>query len=360
MRVTVIVGVVFALCLGGCASAGLPDVSDLARDPPLPYSVLVTGGAFIEPGPSAGARIPLDRTFRPVNDLSEAFSLESVVGALNTAAAFTSVEVDDAMAIDRAHRARGTQANPAAEPDVQAYLAAAREAGHDYLLVFERVEDGRVEYREVNKQWPITLVAWVLIGLGALIPDHTYESHASLQAAMRDVRTGATVAGFRVSGGTIDLPLIQRTDFLGFVLSIVVPPFWVGDDDEDVEEVVRELAPGQMLASMVRQLKSPETLRRLERASPGVLRLEQAPDGWLVTVDAEDSLSLVRVRVDGRPIRSEEFDAFERDLLGSVVRRGDHFFYSTVYHAPPTGSRVQLLIQTVTGRVGSVTVGVAR
>jgi len=360
MRGRLIAGLAFALGLGSCTSVGLPDLSDLARDPPLPYSVLVTGGAFIDPGPTPGAPVLLSRTFRPTEPLAEAFTLADAVSVLETAAAFARLEVDQSSSADRARRARGTQVGLAADPDTRAYLDAAREAGHDYLLVIERVEDGRVEYREVNRQWPITLVAWLMIGLGALIPDHTYESHATLNAALRDVRTGATVAGFQVSGGALELSLVERADILGIALSLIVPPFWVWDDDADVEQAVRDGATGQMLAGMVRQLKSVNTRRRLERSSPGVLSLAWAEDGVRVTASLEASLSIVRCRVDGAVSRGPAFEAFERDLMASVEQRGERFHYSATLSAPEGIGRVQLLVQTVTGRVASTTMVVAQ
>ena len=335
-----IAGLAFALGLGSCTSVGLPDLSDLARDPPLPYSVLVTGGAFIDPGPAPGAPVLLSRTFRPTEPLAEAFTLADAVSVLETAAAFARLEVDQSSSADRARRARGTQVGLAADPDTRAYLDAAREAGHDYLLVIERVEDGRVEYREVNRQWPITLVAWLMIGLGALIPDHTYESHATLNAALRDVRTGATVAGFQVSGGALELSLVERADILGIALSLIVPPFWVWDDDADVEQAVRDGATGQMLA--------------------GVLSLAWAEDGVRVTASLEASLSIVRCRVDGAVSRGPAFEAFERDLMASVEQRGERFHYSATLSAPEGIGRVQLLVQTVTGRVASTTMVVAQ
>jgi len=340
MRGRLIAGLAFALGLGSCTSVGLPDLSDLARDPPLPYSVLVTGGAFIDPGPAPGAPVLLSRTFRPTEPLAEAFTLADAVSVLETAAAFARLEVDQSSSADRARRARGTQVGLAADPDTRAYLDAAREAGHDYLLVIERVEDGRVEYREVNRQWPITLVAWLMIGLGALIPDHTYESHATLNAALRDVRTGATVAGFQVSGGALELSLVERADILGIALSLIVPPFWVWDDDADVEQAVRDGATGQMLA--------------------GVLSLAWAEDGVRVTASLEASLSIVRCRVDGAVSRGPAFEAFERDLMASVEQRGERFHYSATLSAPEGIGRVQLLVQTVTGRVASTTMVVAQ
>jgi len=49
-RVAVPIALALVSILGACQTAGL-GLADLAKEPPLSYSVFVTGGAFITPGP---------------------------------------------------------------------------------------------------------------------------------------------------------------------------------------------------------------------------------------------------------------------------------------------------------------------
>jgi hypothetical protein len=320
--------------------------------------VLVTGGAFVEPGPDPDDEAPLRRTYRPTPDLYEAFPLELVLEALSAARVFSRAEPDAAAPPRRARIAGHDQALLASSAELRELLAQARDAGHDFLLVLERVEDGRVEYRGINGQWPITLAAWLLIGLGALIPDHTYESHASLQATLRDVESGGSVMQLRSSGGVLDLPLLQRSDFLGFLTSLIVPPFWVGDDDEKVEAIVREIVTGQLAASMARQLKSTATRTSLQGLLAATPALVAEARGWRIAVQAQESLSLVRLRADDAPVVGPEFDAFERELLasGRPHEGGLGLRYEALYARPPAARRVQVLLQTVSGRVASSTI----
>lgn len=353
------VAVWWVALLASCSAAGLPDFSDIAGEPPLTYSVLVTGGAFVTPGPDPEYDAPMRRTYRPNGLSDEAFALSLVLQGLEAARVFVRAESDPTDARGRARVAASGRQGPDAEPALQRRLHEARERGHDFLLVLGGVDDGRVEYKGINGQWPFTLTAWLLVGLGMLIPDHTYESHAVLQAVLRDVETGAPVMQFRVSGGRLDLPLVQRSDLFGIATSIIVPPFWVGDDDENVEECAREAVTGQLVGAMVRQIKSAEIRQDLRALLPATPDVEVVESGWLVRVDAQESLSFVRLRLDGVALRGPVFDAFERDLLASARSEPGRVLYEALYSTPPAGDRLQVLLQTVTGRVASATIPLA-
>ena len=348
-----------ALALAGCRSGGLADLSGIAAEPALPYSVLVTGGAFAEFEPD-GEVAHLRRTYRPTAALDEAIPLGTVVQVLRQGRVFVRIAGDDSDPALRAKIAAQIGPAPVHEAELQAFLERARRGGHDFLLVVERLEDGPVELRGVNGQWPITAAVWLMIGLGMVIPDHTYESKAQLHVALRDVQSGRTLYSDQFGSGLIDLSLIERTDFLGLVESIVVPPFLVGDDDEAVEAIIRDTASARLLVSMARDLKAPPFRSKLLQQLPA--RVVVVLDGDAIDVEVldADSLSSVRVQVDATPMRGPRLETFGRALLDSAEERGGRWSYRARFPRPATGSHVQVLVQTVTGRVASATVSLVQ
>ncbi len=343
----------------GCGSSQLADVADLAAEPPLPYSVLVTGGAFVEPAAAAGVAAPLQRTFPPLQPLEEVFPLQAVADVLRDGRVFVRVEPDAGAAERRASLARCADAIPMHEGELQAMLAAARRDGHDFLLVIERVRDDVIEARGVNGQWPITASVWLLIGLGMLIPDHTYESRAELHVALRDVQTGRPLYRSVLSGGAVDLSLLERTDALGVVTSILVPPFLVGDDQRVVADTVRRIASLSLLGSLARQLKSRDSESRIASALPVALSVAVDDRGLWVEVEGEDTLSAARLAVDSRAVDRGAAE-FEQSLLASARESDGRWRYRGRLSPVPRGRFLQVLVQTVSGRVASTTVALRR
>src|SRR5690606_15567341 len=140
-----------------------------------------------------------------------------------------------------------------------------------------------VEKLGINGQWPITAAVWLMLGLGLVIPDHSFESRANLRVSLHEAQTGTVVHDTVLSGGAVDLSLVERTDFLGLVTSILVPPFWVGDDDRRVENNVRDTATRRLLESTARQLKSVEVSERIDERMPAQVAITARGDGHLVT-----------------------------------------------------------------------------
>jgi len=193
-----------------------------------------------------------------------------------------------------------------------------------------------------------------------VIPDHTFESQATLHMSLRDVQTGAIVYNKVLSGGVIDLSLIGRSDCLGLLISVIVPPFWVADDDAKLEARIRELTSAQMLESMSAQLKSLDVRSAVDRASPAVLEVTQNGNSLAIHVSVVESLSLVRMRGDGTPMRGVDVDAFEQRLMSSVRQDDDRLVYDAEFVPSWPIMTLQLLVQTVSGRVASATMPLSR
>lgn len=343
----------------GCRSGGLSGLSDLAQEPPLPYSVLVTGGAFIEPGPGPEAEEPMERTYRPTGELSEAFSLATVASALSQGRVFVRIQEDTESSHELRARLAGQQGpvpTDRSQPqnaELNDFLQRARGEGYDFLLVLERVQDGPVEFRGINGQWPLTLAVWILVGLGALIPDHTYESQAALHVELRDVQSGRKLYDHVLRGGSVNLPLLERTDFWGVLSSIIVPPFWVGDDAAGVEATIRGIASAQLIVSLARQLKSVDVATQISSQMPATFDVQWDGNGLRVEIRAREALSVVRMRLDQV---AREFESFEANLLASRQREGGELIYRASLPRNLEGRSLQLLVQTVTGRVASTTI----
>jgi hypothetical protein len=355
------------LVVVGC-SGPLADASGLRRLPVLDYSVWVTGGAFVRSDASDG-RNALDRTFRtPVEgDLDAAVVDERVLEAiplpwlerfLRRAEVFRRLEVDERDAGPRLVSSRSVS------PDL---LQQVRDAGHDLVLVVRGVEDGAVEDQGINGRWPVTLLTWVGLGLGMVIPDRTYESRASLQVSLVDPWSGQELLRETLGPGPIELALVDRGSLLGIVMSIVVPPFWVPSNGDRVAARVRDDSARRLAVGIARRLKRSLTVQLVdegrgirfafESGGPGVLR---------VRCRSREALSFVRARIDGDPVRSDAFDQFERDLLANQRpaeprpgRSADTGFVAEADWAIGAAwekvETIQLLVQTVAGRVASTT-----
>jgi hypothetical protein len=235
-------------------------------------------------------------------------------------------------------------------------LMQARAAGHDYVLVLERLDDGPVEALGVNGQWPITLTTWLLVGLGALIPDHGYESRASLRASLRDVHGGDAVQELVIGASTVDLSLLERAGVWGWIQSILVPPFWVADDDQRVVQNVRAVVEQKLMVCLAQRLKSVDVADRLARSQPAAVNVERIPGGLELDVAARESISFLRLRVDDRVPADADFDTFHRAFLASLTLDADTLRYRAVLPTAIRGARLQVLVQTITGRVGSVSI----
>jgi hypothetical protein len=349
-------GVCGALLLAGCSSTALSDLPDLAGRPPFPYSVFVTGGAFVRSTVDAQAP-PLARTYRG-DAAAEAFPLALVADVLERGRVYVRTQLDERPSAVRARTASFGEAGAgeAADAGGREFLDAVRDAGHDFLLVVEELRDGPVEQQGINGQWPVTAATWLMVGLGMLIPDHTYESRAALRVSLREVQTGRTVYEQVLSGGPVDLALLDRTGVLGLVTSIVVPPFWVADDPAKVEAHVREISTRRLLESLARQMKSVDARERVRVSVPVGIEVVPVRGGVRVRVDSSEALSFVRLRRDGDGVPAAAASAFEAELLASARAHDAWLRAEADLPLAGHGRLLQVLVQTVAGRVASVTV----
>jgi hypothetical protein len=359
--------------LGACATP-TADVRDFAGQPPLDCAVLVVGGAFVtggaEPGGTFVAAAPrsdaaeqeavgqdaVARDETPPDDGPAALPIEDIVGALAKGTVFQRVVLEP----DAARRAAiGRRLRVGAVDDeVFAYLQQARRDGHDYVLVVERLQDGPIEGQGTNGRWPVTFATWILLGVGMFIPDRTFESRATLRVTLRDLESGRTLHDPLLFAGPIELSLVERTDLVGLLTSIVVPPFFVGDDESAVRAAVRATTERRLLSSLVRELKSGALRQRLRERAPAEITVATAADGFHVVVRAAESLGSVRLRGDG--VLTAAAAAWERDLLAAVRQDGRGFRYEATLPLALAGNRVQVLAATLRGDVASATFALER
>ncbi|MDA0373290.1 MAG: hypothetical protein O2865_05865, partial [Planctomycetota bacterium] len=249
---------VLSLLLGAsCAGFPANDVVGIADQAPLPYSVFVTGGSFLEVESLAAER-PVPRTF-PADGGVELIRLAEIGDAMTAGRVFVRTVVDTDRAADARSRVAGQRADLPLDKDADfsALLEEARAAGHDFLVVVQRLADGPIEDYGVNDRWPLTASLWVLVGLGIFIPDHTFESRATLQAGVYEVQTGRLVHRAVGAAGPVDLSLVDRGSAIGFLQSIIIPPFWVATDDDRLVERVGRSTVQRLVSGLARQLKSP-------------------------------------------------------------------------------------------------------
>lgn len=329
----------------GCVSPR-SELQGIAELPPVDAAVLVTGGAFLRASPGAG-------TFAPAEGGGgdEALAIGEVYELLQRARVFQRVALDDDPA--RRERLREMLTSRQAGDELATTLARAREQGFDLLLVVEELQDGPIDRFGTNARWPVTLVTWVLLGVGAFIPDRTFESRATLRVTVRDLQTGFVLHDPLLTAGPIDLALTERTDLLGLLSSIVVPPFLVGDDPAAVTTAVRSTTERRLLLSLARDLKSESVRQRLRVLAPAGIQLERRSEGAFVVVDSPEGLSLARLRCAG--LADDAAERFARELLASRRGNGGRFRYEASLPAVADGELVQVAVATVVGGVASAT-----
>lgn len=344
-----------ALALGASCQSPSSELTGLADRPPLDYSVLVTGGAFLQAMPQATGA-----TFGAPTGVgaNEAVAIGEILSTLERGVVFRRIAVDDdehrRVVLDQ-FRARQ------AAPELQAFLERARDQGYDLLLVVEQIQDSPIEKQGINGRWPVTLLTWLLLGIGVFIPDHTFESSATLRVTVRDLQTGAALVDSLSSAGPVDLSLVERSDVWGVLMSIVVPPFWVGDEDARTAAAVRRFSERRLLLSLARELKSEPTRQRLrERLAAAITALP----GKVLAVESGESLAAVRLRrLDGgAPIPDAAVADFERRLVASRQPAERGFRYEAPLPAEVGDGLLQVLVVTLRGSVASATVqpGAAR
>lgn len=341
-----------ALLLSAACTTPQGELQSLAELEPLDYSVLLSGGAFVDP--PTDLESPLAATFTPGPD-GEAFPLQRVVDVLEAARVFRRVEVDS----DPAHRRALLQRLPAAfgvaDGETLAFLQAARDRGCDWLLAVERLQNGPIEAQGINGRWPITLATWFLLGVGMLIPDHTFESRATLRVTLRDLQSGRVVHEQLLPAGPVDLSLLERSNFLGVITHILVPPFWVGDDDANVADTVRAFTERRLLLSLARDLKGELARQRLRDGSIAAFELRRLGAAWQLRIVARESLAALRLRQGDQALGGREVAAVQSALLASVVREGDRLVYTATLNLPPSQQPLQVLVASIVGNVASAT-----
>lgn len=356
MKLFRVKGLWLLLGLAACASGPLTDISALAEQDPLPYSVLVTGGAFVEseavPGTNGDV---LARTFGAAADEGEGIALDTLTKILKAARVFVvqTTHAADANLRRKLAAHEGEEAMQGA--DLQAVLEQARRDGHDFLLVVAKIQDGDVRPRGINDRWPFTLGAW-LLALGPFIPDRTYESTARLHASLRDVRSGRLVFGPTVSEpGPVDLNMFERCGFTGFMQSILVPPFWTSVDSEKIVNEVRDVSVQRLRIALARKMKSADARNRLGNFGPARITVTGSRHATRIAIDSSEAVSFLRMRVDLKALAGPAVQSFEEHLLASERRQEGRFHYSAELAEPLQGHRLQVLVQTVTGSIASKT-----
>ena len=331
------------LLAAACQSSGA-ELRGLATLPRLDYAVLVTGGAFL-----AGDNGDAGTFSGPAG--SEPLTVREIAEALRTGAVFQRLGVDP----DDLHR-RSVLKQLRAEttdPELLQFLQRARDDGFDLLLVVEQLQNGPIDGQGINGRWPVTLATWLLLAVGMFIPDHTFESRATLRVTVRELQTGGVVHDPRFVAGPVDLSLVERGSFLGVLLSIIVPPFWVGSDQASVTEGVRDFTVRRLLLSLARDLKSEPTRQKLRENLGAAIALGGTRR---LRIDAAESVVAVRLRPTAGPLSPALAQRFEQQLLASLRADGGRFVYEAELPAELAPGAVQVLVGTITGGVASATV----
>jgi hypothetical protein len=332
----------------------------LVEQPALPYSVLVVGGAVVESSsPSAESSNPLANTF-PTSAGAILITHEELATALRSTRVFTRVAVD-AIAVEepRLWLELGAVRDglPLSNPSVAALLARARNAGHDFVLVLHRVVDGGIEDYGINERWPLTAATWLLVGLGVLVSDHTYESRAVLEASLFDAEEGRLLHRSIGSGAIVELSLLERSDFVGLLQSVLVPPFWVASDGESIVESLREPTIARLLGSMARELKGLACRRDIAENLGVEIEVTRDRADWNIDVFAREGIASASVVVDGIELPRQLQAQLVSQLLLAQREEPSGRVFARARWTPPDGARMlQVLVRTVSGRLVSSTV----
>lgn len=341
----------WGVVVAACVSPG-DELRGLSEQPALDCAVLVTGGAFLATAnqpegtfadPAADGKAPAPLEVIPIAAFAE---------VLERARVFQHVAIDE----DPARRERMSRLLLARATDdgMTDFLARARGEGYDYLLVVEELRNGPIEMQGTNGRWPVTFATWILLGVGMFIPDRTFESRATLRVTLRELQTGRELPDpFLLVAGPVELALVERTDFWGLLLSIVVPPFWVGDDDDAVRSAVSDTTQRRLLLNLARDLKSESLRQRLRERVPADVTMTAAGEGWKITVWSAESLGVARLRAAG--LEPAATAAFAEALLASVRSDGGRYRYEAMLPAAVAGQRVQVAVGTLRGGVASAT-----
>lgn len=348
------------LVVAGCA--GTDDLLGVAAKPPLDCAVLVSGGAFFAPIAGAAGTFLLSdeeaaaegQVLAPVSPdaAAEAISFEVIVDVLQRGRVFQRVVADPDVQRRSELRKKLHDRDPSG--GLREFLHQASEDGFDLLLLVEELRDGPIETQGTNNRWPVTFATWILLGVGALIPDRTFESRATLRVSLRELQTGRALHTILLDPGPVDLALTERTDLLGLLLSVVVPPFWVGDDREAVADSVRAITERRLLVRLARDLKSEVLRRQLGDAGAADIELVAGQTGPRVTISSRESLSGVRLLGPGFADDSA-VQAFERELLASRRIQGVRFLYEARLPSVQSDRAFQVKVGTLRGGVSSAT-----
>jgi hypothetical protein len=339
------------LLCGACVTPA-DEVRGLAEQAPLDCAVLLTGGAWL--GAAPGVR----GTFAAANDSPagqapvEVIPIDAVADVLVRGNVFQRVAVDPDPA--RRARARTLLNTRTADSEFEAFLAQARADGYDYVLVVEELQDGPIDEQGTNGRWPVTFATWLLLGVGMFIPDRTFESRAKLHVTLREVQMGRVIHVCLLVAGPVELALTERSDFWGLVSSILVPPFWVGDNGDSVTSAVRWTTERRLLLSLARELKSELARKNLRDLSPATFALRQDASGFVVTVESFEALTVARLRKE-RDADDALVAQFGERLLASVESIGPRFRYTAHLPDSVVGQRVQVLVGTLRGGIASAT-----
>jgi hypothetical protein len=343
------------LLLGACVTPA-DELRGLAEQAPLDCAVLVTGGAFL--GAIPGVR----GTFAAANDGAangaaaqapvEVIPIDAVADVLVRGNVYQRVAIDPDPA--RRARARAVLTTRTDDAEFESLLARARADGYDYLLVVEELQDAPIDEQGTNGRWPVTFATWLLLGVGMFIPDRTFESRAKLHVTLREVQMGRVVYECLPVAGPVELALTERTDFWGLVSSILVPPFWVGDDGDAVTSAVRVTTERRLLLSLARELKSELARQRLRDQTPATFVLRQDETGFVVVVESFEALTVARLRSE-RDADNPLVTQFGESLLASVASNGTRFRYTARLPDAVVGQRVQVLVGTLRGGIASAT-----
>ncbi len=341
-----------ALLLSACVSPS-EDLRGLGEQPPLNGAVFVTGGAFLT------GRTAEDATFGELADGTaapaasrEVMPIADFVDVLMRSKVFQHVAVDS----DAESRRRVSQLMLAGATDAlfSELLERVRMQGFDYVLVVEELRDGPIEMQGTNGRWPVTFATWILLGVGALIPDRTFESRATLRVTLRELQMGRPLHESLLDAGTVDLALVERTDFWGLLSSILVPPFWVGDDRAAVKNSVGTTTQRRLLLRLARELKSESVRQRLRERAAADVTMSETAEGWKVIVTALEGLSVARLRGHAK-LDAVAADTFAAVLLSSVKVDAGRYRYEALLPTMASGERVQVLVGTLRGGVASAT-----